>query len=37
MPILSLKRFFPLNPSLPWGEPIAATPRSHRKRSHAHH
>jgi peptidoglycan/LPS O-acetylase OafA/YrhL len=36
MPILSLKRFFPLNPSLPWGEPIAATPRSHRKRSHSH-
>ena len=37
MPILSLKRFFPLNPSLPWGEPINATPRSHRKRSHSHH
>jgi peptidoglycan/LPS O-acetylase OafA/YrhL len=33
MPILSLKRFFPLNPSLPWGEPIHEAPRSHRKHS----
>ncbi|MGA7158583.1 MAG: acyltransferase [Acidobacteriaceae bacterium] len=32
-PILSLKRFFPLSPSLPWGEPITETPRSHRRRS----
>jgi peptidoglycan/LPS O-acetylase OafA/YrhL len=37
MPILSLKRFFPLNASLPWGEPIHETPRSHRKHSHSHH
>ena len=36
MPILSLKRFFPLNPSLPWGEPIANTPRNHRKHSQPH-
>jgi peptidoglycan/LPS O-acetylase OafA/YrhL len=33
MPILSLKRFFPLNPSLPWGEPIVDTYRTHRSRS----
>ncbi len=31
MPILSLKRFFPLNPSLPWGEPIHNTPGSHHR------
>ena len=37
MPILSLKRFFPLNASLPWGEPINETPGSHHKRSHTHH
>jgi peptidoglycan/LPS O-acetylase OafA/YrhL len=37
MPILSLKRFFPLNASLPWGEPINEAARSHHKRSHAHH
>jgi peptidoglycan/LPS O-acetylase OafA/YrhL len=38
MPILSFKRFFPLNPSLPWGEPIADTPRSsRRKRPPSHH
>lgn len=36
MPILSLKRFFPLNPSLPWGEPIAITPRTHRTHSRPH-
>jgi peptidoglycan/LPS O-acetylase OafA/YrhL len=36
MPILSLKRFFPLNPSLPWGEPIAQAPRSHHSRSRSH-
>ncbi len=35
MPILSLKRFFPLNASLPWGEPIHESPRSHRKHAHA--
>jgi peptidoglycan/LPS O-acetylase OafA/YrhL len=34
MPILSLKRFFPVNASLPWGEPINETPRS-RRRSHS--
>jgi len=33
MPILSLKRFFPVNASLPWGEPIVTTPRSHRRLS----
>jgi peptidoglycan/LPS O-acetylase OafA/YrhL len=37
MPILSLKRFFPLNPSLPWGEPITQSPRTHRKHSRPHH
>ena len=30
-PILSLKRYFPLNPSLPWGEPLVET---HRSRHH---
>jgi peptidoglycan/LPS O-acetylase OafA/YrhL len=35
MPILSLKRFFPVNASLPWGEPISQTPRSRRHSSHA--
>jgi peptidoglycan/LPS O-acetylase OafA/YrhL len=34
-PILSLKRFFPVNASLPWGEPINETPRSHRRSSHS--
>jgi len=29
-PIISLKRFFPLNASLPWGEPIPETPRRHK-------
>ncbi len=33
MPILSLKRFFPVNASLPWGEPVVNTPRSHRRSS----
>lgn len=32
MPILSLKRFFPVNASLPWGEPITETQR--RRKSH---
>jgi peptidoglycan/LPS O-acetylase OafA/YrhL len=35
MPILSLKRFFPVNASLPWGEPINETPRSRRRISHS--
>ena len=35
MPILSLKRFFPVNASLPWGEPISETPRSRRRSSHS--
>jgi len=35
MPILSLKRFFPVNASLPWGEPINETPRSRRRTSHS--
>jgi peptidoglycan/LPS O-acetylase OafA/YrhL len=35
MPILSLKRFFPVNASLPWGEPIDETPRSRRRISHS--
>jgi peptidoglycan/LPS O-acetylase OafA/YrhL len=35
MPILSLKRFFPVNASLPWGEPITDTPRLHK--SHKSH
>jgi peptidoglycan/LPS O-acetylase OafA/YrhL len=35
MPILSLKRFFPVNSSLPWGEPINETPRSRRRTSHS--
>jgi peptidoglycan/LPS O-acetylase OafA/YrhL len=30
MPILSLKRFFPVNASLPWGEPIPEPPRRHK-------
>jgi peptidoglycan/LPS O-acetylase OafA/YrhL len=34
MPILSLKRFFPLNPSLPWGEPIPISYRTNHRRSH---
>ena len=34
-PILSLKRFFPVNASLPWGEPINETPRSRRRTSHS--
>ncbi len=29
-PILSLKRYFPLSPALPWGEPLPETHRSHR-------
>ncbi len=33
MPILSLKRFFPLNPSLPWGEPISSRHHAKRRRS----
>jgi hypothetical protein len=33
MPILSLKRLFPLNPSLPWGQPIVNTHSSRRKHS----
>ncbi|HSY35349.1 MAG TPA: acyltransferase [Acidobacteriaceae bacterium] len=33
MPILSLKRFFPVNASLPWGEPIADTHRARHKSS----
>jgi peptidoglycan/LPS O-acetylase OafA/YrhL len=33
MPILSLKRFFPMHSSLPWGEPITNTHRTRRKRS----
>jgi len=33
MPILSLKRFFPMGASLPWGEPITDTPRHHHKSS----
>jgi peptidoglycan/LPS O-acetylase OafA/YrhL len=37
MPILSLKRFFPLNPSLPWGEPITETSRTNRNRSRSRH
>ncbi len=35
MPILSLKRFFPVNASLPWGEPISETPRSRHRTSHS--
>jgi peptidoglycan/LPS O-acetylase OafA/YrhL len=37
IPILSLKRFFPLNPSLPWGEPITESARTHRTHSRSHH
>jgi peptidoglycan/LPS O-acetylase OafA/YrhL len=33
LPFLSLKRFFPMNASLPWGEPITITNRTHRRRS----
>lgn len=33
MPILSLKRFFPMNSSLPWGEPIV---NIHRNRTRRH-
>jgi peptidoglycan/LPS O-acetylase OafA/YrhL len=33
LPILSLKRFFPLNPSLPWGQPIVHTHSNRRKHS----
>ncbi len=32
-PILSLKRHFPLYPSLPWGEPVPETHRSHHHHS----
>jgi peptidoglycan/LPS O-acetylase OafA/YrhL len=35
LPILSLKRFFPMNSALPWGEPIEDTGRSRRNRSHS--
>ncbi len=30
-PILSLKRYFPLYPSLPWGEPVAEPHRAHHR------
>ena len=33
MPILSLKRFFPMSSSLPWGEPITKTHRNRTRRS----
>ena len=33
LPILSLKRFFPMSSSLPWGEPIEDLDRPRRKRS----
>jgi peptidoglycan/LPS O-acetylase OafA/YrhL len=36
MPILSLKRFFPVNASLPWGEPITETPLPRHRSSHSH-
>jgi peptidoglycan/LPS O-acetylase OafA/YrhL len=32
LPILSLKRFFPMNSSLPWGQPIEDTGRARHKR-----
>jgi peptidoglycan/LPS O-acetylase OafA/YrhL len=32
-PILSLKRFFPLNPSLPWGEPLSGGHHAKHRRS----
>ena len=35
MPILSLKRFFPMRRELPWGEPIDTTVRTRRRRSHS--
>lgn len=35
-PILSLKRHFPVNLSLPWGEPIAEPHHSHRKYPRSH-
>ena len=35
LPILSLKRFFPMKSPLPWGEPIAHTPPARHKRSHS--
>jgi peptidoglycan/LPS O-acetylase OafA/YrhL len=33
MPILSLKRFFPMGTSLPWGQPITEQPHRRRKSS----
>jgi peptidoglycan/LPS O-acetylase OafA/YrhL len=36
-PILSLKRLFPLNPSLPWGEPIVSTHSGRRKHAPSKH
>lgn len=36
-PILSLKRSFPLNPSLPWGEPIPEPQHNRRKHSPSPH
>ncbi len=35
LPILSLKRFFPMNSSLPWGQPIVNTHSSRSKRHHS--
>ncbi|MBW4037284.1 MAG: acyltransferase [Acidobacteria bacterium] len=38
LPILSLKRYFPMSSSLPWGEPLAHSPHSsRRKRSRTRH
>ena len=37
LPILSLKRFFPMGSSLPWGEPLIATHSSRIKRSRSKH
>ena len=37
LPILALKRFFPMSSSLPWGEPIANTHSHRHKRSRSKH
>jgi peptidoglycan/LPS O-acetylase OafA/YrhL len=37
LPILNLKRFFPMSSSLPWGEPVAPTHSSRQKRHRSRH
>lgn len=37
LPILNLKRFFPMSSSLPWGEPVAPVAATHHKRHRSRH